>query len=127
MNMTTMRSRVRQDNVRITSKMTEKPGWADFGEYWYKVTLRRKGRQLTIPFGMGAALTHEPTAEEVLESLASDASSADQSFEDWASDYGHDTDSRTAEFTFRQVQAQTAKLKRFLGADFEAYVFNTDG
>jgi hypothetical protein len=122
----TLKARIARDNVRAESVMTGKPAWADFGANWYSVTLKRGRRTLTVPFGMGEALTGDPTAEDVLGCLLSDASSADQPFENWADDYGYDTDSRKAKQTYRQVQAQTAKLRRFLGDDFDAYVYETE-
>ncbi len=47
---------------------------------------------------------------------------ADYSFDEWARDLGYDTDSRRAEKTYKQVVSQTAKLKRFLGEDFDSFM-----
>lgn len=126
--MKTLKSRIRDDKVRAEAVMTDKPEWADFGAYWYAVTLRRKGRQLTVPFGMGEALTREPTAEDVMECLLSDASGYinARGFEDWASDYGYDTDSRKVYRTYEQIEKQTDKLRRFLGTGFDDYVWETE-
>jgi hypothetical protein len=124
--MITLRQRTRQDGVSAESTMTDPPSEDSFDADWYRVTLKRGRRQLTTPFGMGRALCREPTAEDVLQSLLSDASSADESFEDWCGEYGYDTDSRKAERTYQQVQTQTAKLRAFLGDDFEAYMYETD-
>ena len=52
----------------------------------WKVTLRYQGRCLTVPFWTGVALS-EPTAADVLECLASDATSADESFDNLCADY----------------------------------------
>ncbi len=95
----------------------ENPNMMDMpsGSYHYRVTLKRRGRQMTVPFSMGPALDHEPGASEVLSCLVSDASSSDQDFDNWCADYGYDTDSRKAERTFRAVAAQSAKLRTFLG------------
>lgn len=123
---TTLRQRIARDNIRAESVMIDRPAWADFGANWYRVTLKRRRRTLVTPFGMGEAHTSEPTAEDVLECLLSDASGADQDFEQWAGEYGYDTDSRKAEQTYRQVVAQTAKLRRFLGDDFDAYMYETE-
>lgn len=57
-----------------------------------------------------------PTAAEVLDSLASDASSADQSFEDWCGDYGYDTDSRKAEAAYNACRETMFNLRKLLGA-----------
>lgn len=65
------------------------------------------------------ALT-EPTAPDlanVLDCLRSDASSIDdaRSFEDWASNFGYDTDSRKAEKTYRACQDSAQALRHLLG------------
>lgn len=58
-----------------------------------------------------------PRLADVLDCLASDANGYDNSrnFEDWASDYGYDTDSRKAEATYRIVAEQAKGLRYFLG------------
>lgn len=116
--MATLKGLIRSDNVRAESEMVdENPNMAAYmpaGSYHYRVTLKRKGRQLTVPFSMGPALDHEPTAEEVLACMLSDASSADRSFEEWCRDYGFDEDSRKAERTYQAIQRQTKQLRQFL-------------
>jgi hypothetical protein len=59
----------------------------------------------------------EPTAEEVLDCMASDAAGVEnaQSFDDWCSEYGYDTDSRKALRTFNTCKRQGERLRRFLG------------
>lgn len=126
-----LRTRIEQDNVRAEATMTDQPEWAresgwDAAANWYTVTLRMSRRQMTVPFGMGSAHTSEPDAAHVLSCLLSDASGADEDFENWARDLGYDTDSRRAERTYRQVQAQTAKLRAFLGDKFDAYMYETE-
>lgn len=71
---------------------------------------------MTVPFFTGPALG-EPSIADVVECLISDASSADQTFEDWCGDYGYDTDSRKAGATYKAVVKQTAALRRLLGAE----------
>lgn len=83
----------------------------------WKTVLRFGRRRMTVVFSMGLGLRGEPTAADVLSSLAMDASSADQDFESWCGDYGYDTDSRKAERTYKAVQAATTKLRRFIGSD----------
>ncbi len=94
----------------------------------WKVTLKRKigkpapgsGRAMTLYFSMGIGHNGAaPEAKEVLSCLASDAAGVAnaQSFEDWCSEYGYDTDSRTAEKTYKTVEHQAARLKTFLGDD----------
>lgn len=66
----------------------------------------------------------KPTVADVLDCLASDASGADQGFEDWAGDLGYDTDSRKAEETYKTIQRQTKELRKLIGgAAFDALLY----
>lgn len=89
----------------------------------YTVTLHRKGRRMTVPFYMGIAHTAEPTVRDVMECLASDATSGELSFEEFCRDLGYDEDSRRAERVWKSVVSQTKKLRKFLGEDFDAIVY----
>lgn len=113
------------------SKVTMTAEWADEnpnmsvmpeGSTHWKCVLSYKGRRMTVHFSMGPAHHKEPTAEDVLDCLFSDASSADESFEEWCGCYGYDTDSRKAELTYKAVQKQTAGLRRLLGEDYDTTV-----
>jgi len=105
----------RTKEVESNPNMTDMPA----GSRHFKVTLLRAGRQMTIHFSMGPAHTKEPTVEDVLNCAAMDAAAYENatSFEDWASEYGFDTDGRKAETTYRAVKKQTAKLAKFLTVD----------
>jgi hypothetical protein len=87
-------------------------------------------RSLTIIFSMGMGHSgKQPHVNDVLDCLASDASSYDnaQGFEDWAADFGLDPDSRKAERTYKAVQVSAAKLKRFLGDEaYETLLYKTE-
>lgn len=113
-------------NIRAESVMVdENPSCPDWQyAYHYKVTLKGFRRQLTVYFSMGYGHSREPEAVDVLECLALDASGVENaSFEEWASEYGYDTDSRKAERTFKLYERQAAQLRRFLGDHFETLVF----
>lgn len=57
-----------------------------------------------------------PSAADVVSSLCLDASALDHAtFEDWASDYGYDTDSRSAERIYRQCLAYALALRAAIG------------
>jgi hypothetical protein len=58
----------------------------------------------------------KPEAESLLDCLKLDASGPD-TFEEWASEYGYDTDSRQAEATFRACQDNSRRLKSLLGRE----------
>jgi hypothetical protein len=101
--------------------------WATDANHW-KITLRMGRRQMSVPFSTGSALG-EPDAADVLDCLASDASTElyTSSFEDWASELGLDPDSRTAYRTFEITHRQTRRLRAFLGEDlFDALLTETE-
>lgn len=129
---------VRKNRIELTSEYANcnpnMDGSADMDNY--KVTLTRReytGKhsgarkdgtaivaRMTTYFSKG--IGHhgaEPTAEEVLECLASDAAGIENggSFDDWCSEYGYDTDSRKALKVFKACEHSAARLRRFLGAD----------
>jgi len=103
--------------------MTDKPmpeGFDPHGYTW-SVTLRYKGRQLTVPFYTGS-LAGEPDAEGVLDCLLSDTSSGELDFESFCSELGYDADSRKAERTWKACQTMAPRVRRFLGDDFETFL-----
>jgi hypothetical protein len=83
----------------------------------WTVELRYDGRKMTVDYWTGM-LVQGPTIDDVMLSLCLDV--YEGSFEDWASDYGYDEDSRSAERTYEAVMTQTANLRRLLGDDFES-------
>jgi hypothetical protein len=109
---------------KLRIKCETKYGGVDLPEGWdprahpYRVRLRFRGRSLTVPFYMGPALEREPTAADVLACLCSDVSMGEQSFEDFCSELGYDTDSRKAERTWKACSVLAPKVRRFLGDHF---------
>lgn len=100
--------------------VSEDDMWDDAASHW-QVTLTRTHpanpndtRAITVPFHQGSAHTKPPTARDVLQCLLSDTSGLDGSFEEWAANYGYDTDSRKAYATFQVILEQTQKLASFL-------------
>lgn len=126
--MTTMRERAEQDGITAEAEWSDSPpSWAH-GEAeradWYRVTLKRGSRRLTVPFSMGNGA---PGAADVLNVLADDAATWDnaQGFEDWARDLGFSTHSRSAKATYRRVETLTAKLRAFLDDKYDDYLYET--
>jgi len=100
----------------------------------------------SLYFSQGSGHTADPTLADVLNSLASDASgyknardlkttqgtghdkrTADYlQFDNWAAEFGYDTDSRKAEKIFRSVKRQSEQLKRTIGTEaYEELLWNT--
>ena len=120
----TLATLIERDRVTATVKHGAMPR-ADFpdSDPW-TVTLRRKGKRLTVPFYMGYG--HKgapPDAQGVIDCLLSDASGAEDSFESWCSDLGYDPDSRKAEATYKACQRIRTRLESFLGDSFEEYLY----
>jgi hypothetical protein len=89
--------------------------WASSANHW-AVTLSMAGKRMRVPYSTSSALS-EPDAADVLDTLANDASGiwASQDFEDWANEYGYNTDSRAAHRTWELVNRQSKRLQTFLG------------
>ena len=70
----------------------------------------------------------EPTLAEVLDCTISDAAGIENAsgFSDWCSEYGYSDDSRKAERTYRACQRSVEQLKKLLGADYQAALFETE-
>lgn len=95
----------------------------DRGSYW-TVALHMGDRAMSTSYYMGSAHREPPKADDVLLSLCMDAQSYDgaRNFEDWAGEYGMDTDSRKAEHMYHHVAEQAKALRHLLGKDYEAVV-----
>lgn len=118
----TMRGFVAKSAIRFAAALTDSnPNMADMpaGSTHWRCMLRRGKRRITVYFSQGPAISREPTAEDVLDCLASDAAGVEnaRSFEDWCGEYGYDTDSRKAERIYNVVRRQADALRRLLGDD----------
>lgn len=127
----TMKQFVNRHNIRATAEWADNnPNMTDMapGSSHWRVTLRYRRHQMTVPFSQGPAHSSEPTAEDVLGCLVSDANGVigGRDFEDWCSEYGYDTDSRKAERTWKTVQQQSDKLARFLGPELLQEAFRAE-
>lgn len=74
--------------------------------------------KMTVYFSMGTGHKGKaPEAADVLDCLASDAAGVEnaRSFEEWASEYGYDTDSRKAHKTYTLCKREAERLLKFLG------------
>lgn len=95
--------------LRIESEYGAAPYREDWpNSHGYLVTLRFRRRVFRTPFYMGEALTHEPTAADVLSSL----------IQDFCFNCGYDSDIRKAHATYEQCRQIATGLKRFLRDDF---------
>jgi hypothetical protein len=131
----TLAQRIAAAGITIASEQVPAPEdgeWSKLpGSTHWTVTLTNPatGETITTEYHMGSLLTGEPEAQDVLGSLVSDAAGYDcaDSFEDWATEYSYDTDSRAAEADYHATGGRAAALAVFLGEDFSAFLYETEG
>lgn len=129
--MTTLQTFINRNRITAHAEWADRnPNTNDMpaGSSYWRVTLRHDGRQLTVPYSMGPAHSREPEAIDVLDALASDASGYEnaRSFEEWAEEYGYETDSRRAERVYRAVERQTTGLQRLMGDKYRTLLWDTE-
>ena len=99
-----------------TEPTDHNPNMSDDMDHWKCRIRNDAGQTMTIIFSKG--LGHngkKPEIDEVLDCIASDYTT--ELFETWASEYGYDTDSRSAERTWKACIKQSNRALRFLGQD----------
>lgn len=92
-------------------------GW-EHHAYIVRLLNPDNGKTIETPWRQGYRIETSPssTPDMILDSLVSDAWSfyVAGDFEDWASEYGYDTDSRKAYATWQQVEALYPHVVNFL-------------
>lgn len=124
----TLQQFIDQHTITLTATRTDRnPHMDGFEGDHYKVTLKRTGHRMSLPFSKGYGHTGAPpTAEEVLECLRSDACTDGDTFEEFCFSLGYDSDSRKAERTFKALVRQNTKLHKFLGEDLFTELLQTE-
>jgi hypothetical protein len=95
----------------------------------FRCIVTRKGSRARYlcHFSQGSAHTEDPTPEDVISALISDADGIRDGFERWAAELGYDTDSRKAERIFKACEKTAAGLRRLLSdAEIEALTYETE-
>lgn len=100
-------------------------------DHWLCTFTSTKARgDMVVHFSMGSGHHGKaPKLGEVLDCVASDAAGIENAdgFEDWAAEYGYDTDSRKAEKTYNECAKEAARLLTFLGESaYKTLLWNTD-
>jgi hypothetical protein len=97
------------------------PDWDNFDGTSWTVTLRRLGHAYTLFFHQGSAHKESPSIEDVVNCVLLDVAGYlnARSFEDWAAEYGYDTDSRRAQKVYKAVGKQAVGMRQLIGADLD--------
>lgn len=93
--------------------------WVENLRTYWNVKLTFEGAEISTTFNQGSAFTAPPKAEDVLGCLVMDAGCATGTFEDFCSDLGYDSDSRTAERTYHACQKTELDLRRIFGGRYD--------
>jgi len=127
--------------VEIPQRTDNATEWVDDANHWRLTFESEAGRSMIIDYSQGSAhatkgkrppykmIANVPDVADVLSCLASDSMGVENTrcFEDWAGEYGCDTDSRKAERTYKTCQDQSAELARFLGEDnYRTLLYETE-
>lgn len=98
------------------------PGYHSFNSLHqdrYRAIAAETGRyHVSMPFKSFSLVTKllpAPVLADVLYSLVVDSDAIEMDFDEWASNYGMDTDSRKAEAMFNQCRDISIQLRRILG------------
>lgn len=101
-----------------------------FNVHKFKQGTRMPSRWVVADVSYKAAFVPvPPTLTEILDSLALDASGIEgaRTFEEWASDYGFDVDSRKAMKSYKTTKRQAEKLRALLGAAaYDTLLYGTE-
>jgi len=94
--------------------------WDEHNYNNHRVTVSKGGKRTSFEFWASIAnpeLRSPSDLREAFGCFLSDACAGLQSFDDFCSDFGYDTDSRKAEKTYRACERAWEKAKRILGDD----------
>lgn len=123
---------ITQHGITATAERTDRNPNMDSEQrmdHW-RVRMQRPGKRLSVYFSMGAGHNGKaPEVADVLDCMASDSAGIEnaRSFEEWAGEYGYDTDSRKAHRTFTVCERQARRLEKFLGTEaYQALLFETE-
>jgi hypothetical protein len=95
---------------RATGYQRDESGWE---HHAYVITLtNRDGDTVEVPWRQGLAVDNTPVATDVLWALGRECATFDQapSFDEYADEFGYDTDSRRAYAEFEAVRAQRERI-----------------
>ena len=79
-------------------------------------------RKLSLSDLEGFVVPTPPDAATVMSCLQSDAHAGDNTFEDFCSEFGYDSDSRKAHAIWERCANVRPELRKVLGAHFEAFM-----
>ena len=107
--------------VRMSHRPEQANDWGPDARHWMMTLYRgSKGtdyQEMQTPFTQGSAHAKAPAIEDVLDCLRHDFSSVihGESFEDFASEFGYDADSRKAERIYNACRESMFAFRKAFG------------
>lgn len=107
--------------VQCVATYVQEPNepWHDRMRTHWTVRLMCNGQTIESPFSQGSAHTKPPDATSVLSCLSMDAYRGSETFEEFCSDLGYDTDSRSAYDTWQTCRDTELRMRRMFGNKFD--------
>lgn len=100
------------DCASILERPDDLGDWSADATHW-RVNIKRGNEVMTVNYSMGSAYAGEPQESDIFNSLLLDTSNVEgETFEDWAGNFGYDTDSRKAEKSFNACKEELVSLQR---------------
>lgn len=110
------------DNIKLSLIRTDYTE-EDYKDEWKKTSNKYKARitynkkSMTIIYYTGSGWKKDPELEDILGSILQDTTYLDYGFEDFANAMGYDSDSRTAEKIYKDIQKQAKKINRIFSKE----------
>ena len=93
--------------------------WVENLRTHWQVTLSFNGQEISSPFSQGSAHMAPPDAQSVASCLAMDAQAGTEEFEEFASNFGYDSDSRKAYAVWEECRNTELRIRRMFGSLFD--------
>jgi hypothetical protein len=125
--------RLAEDKITTTSTQTgvpdteRDPHAADMS--WFYVRVRfPSGSALTVPYGLGPALTGEPETTDVMSTLLMGVRSVvnNPGYEQWCDEWGTDPETEGRHDDWLTWLKITDAFREGLGAKFDDYLYDTE-
>lgn len=124
--MSTLADYIANHDITLDILRGPDPAIAEDGWEYYAYQLRLDhgllGNSMNIPWLQGLLVTDDPEVGNVMDVLIGESWSYYQAddFEDWAGEYGYDSDSRKAYALWLTIEKQSKLFLAFLGDTFDA-------
>lgn len=109
------------DSIEIESEYIGNAAWRPFSSHRsdkWEVFLYRGNNKISVDFYLGEGNDgREPKLKEVIYALLSDSQAGSMSFENFCSEFGHDTDFRRAYATWEACGVSAEKLGKLFSPD----------